>query len=369
MAPDAPVIGLAVAGDESALIHWTAPGNDGGTPIYGYEVQVLDDDTGIVVGVDATGPEATEFTMTGLTNGLPYSFWVRAVNAAGPSEFSAISNRVVPAASPGSGDPGSGDPGSGNPGSGDPGTGDPGSGGTPTPSVTPSPTTTTTPTTSPTTTPPTTSPTTPPATTRTVPGAARIGTPARGNALAVVRWTAPISNGGSPILRYEIRVLNPRNQQVGTLRKAPATASAQTVTRLTNGTAYHFQVRAVNRLGAGKWSASSTAVTPRTTPSAPRSLTATPGPTGGPRTTSVRWTTPATTGGAPITGYRLTVQRLTAKGTATGAPFVIALPPTRRSATFTAPSGVQSGTRYRYTLRALNAAGPGPARSTTAQVR
>lgn len=344
MAPDAPIIGTATGGDENAVVRWTAPANDGGSPIYGYEVQALDDETGIVVGVDATGPDATELTMTGLTNGLPYAFWVRAVNAAGASEFSAVSNRVTPAVP-------TGDPGSGTP--------DP----TPSPTASPSPGGTPSPGGG-----PTTTPTTPPAT-RTVPGAARIGTPARGNALAVVRWAAPVSNGGSPILRYEIRVLDSKNRQVGALRVASATASAQTVTRLANGTAYRFQVRAVNKIGAGGWSTTSAAVTPRTTPSAPRSLTATPGPTGGARTTTLRWTTPAGTGGAPITGYRLTVQRLTGKGTLTGAPFVLSLPAGKRTTTFTAPAGVAAGTRYRFTLRALNAAGQGPARTATAQVR
>ena len=98
MAPDAPAIGLAEAGDESALVRWTAPGFDGGSAIYGYEVQAVDPETGIVVGVDAAAPDATSMTMTGLSNGLPYTFWVRAVNAAGASDYSGLSNVVIPAA-------------------------------------------------------------------------------------------------------------------------------------------------------------------------------------------------------------------------------------------------------------------------------
>ncbi|GLW28952.1 peroxidase family protein [Actinoplanes regularis] len=358
VAPGAPVIGIATAGDESAVVRWTPPVDDGGSPIYGYEVQVLDDETGIVVGVDASGPDVTELTMTGLTNDLPYAFWVRAVNAAGASEFSAVSNRVIPTAA---GAPGPG---------GDPGDGSP-DGGSPTPTPTPSPGDPATPAGDPTTPAgdPTTSPTTPPATTRTVPGAPRIGTPAAGKGLAVVRWAAPASNGGSPILRYEIRVLDARNKQAGAVRTAPAGASSQNVTGLTNGTAYHFQVRAVNRIGTGSWSAGSKTVIPRTNPSAPRSLSATPGGVGGARTNTLRWTTPATAGGAPITGYRLTIQRLNSKGTPTGAPFVLTTTAAKRSATFTAPSGVRAGARYRFTVSALNAVGPGPGRSTTGTVR
>ena len=41
----------------------------------------------------------------------------------------------------------------------------------------------------------------------TVPGAPSVGQVTTGNGLAVVRWTAPADNGGSPILRYEIEVL------------------------------------------------------------------------------------------------------------------------------------------------------------------
>ncbi len=391
VAPGAPVIGSATAGDESAVVRWTPPGDDGGSPIYGYEVQVLDDKTGIVVGVDAAGPDATELTMTGLTNDLPYAFWVRAVNAAGAGGYSAVSNRVVPtktAASPstpgpgsgtpdpgtpGSGTPDPGTPASGTPGSGTPGSGgDPGAGsggstggGTPSPSPWPSPS----PSPSPTVFPSPTMPSVTPSATSTVPGAPRIGNPTAGNSLAVVRWTAPAGDGGSPIQRYEIRVLDADSKQVGALRTASAGASSQNVTSLTNGIAYRFQVRAVNRIGVGPWSTASKAVTPRTTPSAPRSLTATPGSSGGARTNTLRWTAPSTSGGAPITGHRLTIQRLTSKGTAIGAPIVLTVAASKRSATFTAPSGVPAGTRYRFTLCALNAVGAGPGRSATSSIR
>ncbi|WP_304519296.1 peroxidase family protein [Actinoplanes aureus] len=442
VAPDAPVIGLATAGDESAVVRWTAPAYDGGTEIYGYEVQAIDDETGIVVGVDVAAPDATALTMTGLTNGVPYAFWLRAVNAAGASDYSAISNTVIPTTSagtpggpavPGPSGPvtptGPTQPGSGtnpttgptqpgtNPTTGptqpgtNPTTGPTQPGTNPTtgptqPGTNPTtgptqpgtnPTTgptqpgsgPTSPTTGPTrpgsgtspTTGPTTGPTQPvpgpgnggtpgPSTgTRTVPGAARIGQPAAGNALAVVRWTAPASNGGSPILRYEIRVLDAKNRQVGTLRTATSAAAVRTVTGLANGTPYRFQVRAINAIGAGPWSSASTSVTPRTVPGKPRSLTAKPGRTGGAPTATARWTAPATTGGTKITAYRVTYQRLTSKGVNRGAPTVTTRSATARSATFTAPRGVPAGTRYRVTVQAVNAAGAGPGLRTTTTVR
>jgi Ca2+-binding RTX toxin-like protein len=428
VAPDAPGIGVATAGPGSALVRWTTPDYDGGTPIYGYEIQALDAETGVVVGVDVADAGTTELTMTGLTSGVPYAFWVRAVNAAGASAFSGISNTVTPAvttdpatdpgADPGTGpgtgtgtdpgtgpgtgtgtDPGTGpgtgtgtDPGTGNPGTGNPGTGGPGT--TPTPTVpgTPAPTGTATP--RPTATPTRTATPTPTGTAtpsptgtatpsptgtpgdpgpspdvRTVPGAARIGSPAPGAGAAVVRWTSPADNGGSPIQRYEIQVLTGNDRPTGELRTASASVAVHTVNGLANGTAYRFRVRAVNALGAGAWSATSTVVTPRTTAGKVRNLTARPGGKGGKNTASARWTAPATTGGATITGYRITWQRLNAKGAPLGTAVVTTVPGTSRSASFTAPGGVPTGTRYRITVQAVNTAGAAPGATATATVR
>ncbi|MFC4067791.1 peroxidase family protein [Actinoplanes subglobosus] len=404
VAPDAPGIGVASAGDESAVVRWSTPLYDGGTAIYGYEIQALDAETGIVIGVDVADAGTTEMTMTGLTNGLPYAFWVRAVNAAGASAYSGISNTVTPtAATPGTGNPGTGtpgtDPGTGNPGT-DPGTGNPGTnpgtgnpgtgtgnpGSTvpvtpaPTGTVTPTPTGTVTPTptgsVSPTATPTPTGTTTPapggpgtPGDTRTVPGAARIGVPGPAAGAAVVRWTAPADNGGSPVQRYEIQVLTGDGSQSGKLRTATASAAVQTVTGLANGTGYRFRVRAVNAIGAGPWSASSSVVTPRTVPGKVRDLTATPGGKGGKVTATARWIAPAATGGSKITGYRITWQRLNAKGTARGAAIVTTVPAGAKAASFTAPTGVPAGTRYRVTVRAVNAAGTAPGSAVTTTVR
>ncbi|GIE27419.1 hypothetical protein Ait01nite_004640 [Actinoplanes italicus] len=449
VAPDAPGIGTATAGPESAVVRWTTPLNDGGTPIYGYEIQALDAETGIVVGVDVAETGVTELTMTGLTSGVAYAFWVRAVNAAGASAFSSISNTVVPTVatdpgtdpgtgpgtgtgtgtdpgtgdpgtgnpgtgSPGTGNPGTGNPGTGNPGTGNPGTGNPGTGNpgtgnpgtgnpgtgnpgagnpgtgnpgtgnpgtgnpgpTPTPTIpgtpTPRPTVTITPTPGGTATPgPTGTPGGPGPSpdARTVPGAARIGSPAPAAGAAVVRWTAPADNGGSPIQQYEIQVLTGNNHPTGNLRTASASAAVHTVTGLTNGTAYRFRVRAVNALGAGAWSATSTTVTPRTAPGKVRNLTAKPGGKGGKNTASVHWTAPATTGGATITGYRITWQRLNAKGTPLGAAVITTVPGPSRSAAFTAPEGVPAGTRYRVTVQAVNQAGAATGTTVTATVR
>ena len=98
----------------------------------------------------------------------------------------------------------------------------------------------------------------------TSPGAPTIGTATAGDSSATVTWTAPGSNGGSPITGYQVRVVNAgTGQQVGALLGAAASATSLTVNGLSNGTSYQLQVAAVNAVGTGPMSALSNAVTPQ----------------------------------------------------------------------------------------------------------
>jgi predicted phage tail protein len=98
----------------------------------------------------------------------------------------------------------------------------------------------------------------------TVPGAPTIGLAVAGDGVATVSWTAPESDGGSAILGY---VVTP---YIGFASQGPryfaSTATTQTVTGLTNGTTYRFQVRAWNAVGVSPFSGTSNAVTPTPTP-------------------------------------------------------------------------------------------------------
>jgi hypothetical protein len=89
----------------------------------------------------------------------------------------------------------------------------------------------------------------------TVPGAPAIGTATAGNAQATVSFTAPASNGGSPITSYRV-TSNPGGFT------STGGASPLTVTGLANGTSYTFTVQAINAIGTGPASAASNAVTP-----------------------------------------------------------------------------------------------------------
>ncbi|QQZ63618.1 chitobiase/beta-hexosaminidase C-terminal domain-containing protein [Paenibacillus sonchi] len=97
-APGAPANVTAVSGNGQAVVSFTAPDSDGGSSITGYEVT---SSPGNIVAYGTASP----ITVTGLTNGTGYTFTVKAVNSAGSSTTSALSNTVMPIApSSGGGD-------------------------------------------------------------------------------------------------------------------------------------------------------------------------------------------------------------------------------------------------------------------------
>jgi hypothetical protein len=87
--PNAPTIGTATGGDASASVSFTPPANVGGSAISAYYA-VSDPDR--ITSSGASSP----VTVTGLTNGTPYTFQVWALNTYGPGPFSAASGSVTP---------------------------------------------------------------------------------------------------------------------------------------------------------------------------------------------------------------------------------------------------------------------------------
>ena len=89
-APGAPTHVTAVAGDAKATVSWTAPASNGGAPIISYSVFT----TGSGQTCSTSG--ALSCTVTGLVNGVSYTFTVTATNDAATSANSAASAAVTP---------------------------------------------------------------------------------------------------------------------------------------------------------------------------------------------------------------------------------------------------------------------------------
>ena len=89
VAPGAPTIGTATPGNGQATVSFTAPTSTGGATITSYMV------TSSPGGKTATG-SGSPITVTGLTNGISYTFTVTATNSAGTSPASEESSSIVP---------------------------------------------------------------------------------------------------------------------------------------------------------------------------------------------------------------------------------------------------------------------------------
>ena len=159
-----------------------------------------------------------------------------------------------------------------------------------------------------------------------------------GDTVVDVAWTAPASNGGSPITGYTA-VAAPGGAACTTI-----TATSCSITGLTNGTSYSVTVTATNDIGIGPSSAPSAPATPDRLPGSPTGVAAAPGN----GAATVSWTAPGSSGASPVTGH-------TATATPGGATC------TTTTGTGCTIDGLTNGTTYTVTVTATNALGDGPA--------
>ena len=167
-------------------------------------------------------------------------------------------------------------------------------------------------------------------------------------------WLAPASTGGSPVMDYVIQRSANGTSGWATITDGVNTATSYTVTGLTNGTRYYFRVIAKNSVGNSAASNVANNI-PRTVPSAPRTLTATPTNVSG--QIRISWLLPAANGGAAITDY--IIQR-SPNGTTGWATLNDGV---SNTITFT-ETGLTNGTRYYFRVLAKNAAGNSPVSNT-----
>jgi len=287
--PSAPTNLLGTAGNSQANLTWTAPSSNDGSLITDYKVQYSSNGGSPWSDFNRTASTATSATVTGLTNGTPYVFRVSAVNGAGTGEFSTLSAPVTPRAVPTAprgliGTPGdrqvrltwsapASDGGSQIIGY-----------------VVEFKTTTATAWTRPIRQPAPYSPSytaigltngqpymfrvalvnaagtgdsavmvSTPRTVATAP-TNLVGRPSNGQ--LSLTWTAPSSDGGSPITDYVVEYMASTASQWLRFPDGISTATSATVTGLTNGTAYLFRVAGVNAAGIGGYTPTAVKATP-----------------------------------------------------------------------------------------------------------
>ena len=275
---------MAEAGNAQAELTWTS-GGSGGSDITGWEYRMKQADSGYGTWMDIEDSDATttSHTVTDLANGIAYTFQVRAKNKLG--------------------------------------SGDPFESG----SVTPS----------------------------TVPPQPASVLAERGNGEVDLSWSAGASgNAGeadyaAPTTGWAYRMKAGEGDYGDWMDIADSGAGTTSVNvgDLANGTAYVFQVRAMNVMGDGE-ATTSNAVTPATTPSAPTVSAAR-----GDGSTTVSWTA-GDDGGSAVTGWELQINGgvwtdLSAYGLgATPVPL---------------PIPTDDGTAYTFGIRGVNDVGAGEA--------
>ena len=168
-------------------------------------------------------------------------------------------------------------------------------------------------------------------------------------------WRAPADDGGSAIVRYQVRY-----QETGgsysewSPVSGGAGATGTTVRGLENGKSYDFQVRAMNSVAAGE-AATARATLAESAPGAPANLTA----TGGDEQVALSWGAPDD-GGSQILRYEY---RYGAVGESYGAWATVSGGPNATSLTVT---GLTNGTEYGFQVRAVNSISEGPEAAATA---
>jgi predicted phage tail protein len=377
--PGTPALLTAAPGDQQVTLSWDPPAPDAGSPVSGYNVYEGTSPAG------ATGPPVnsspvnlTRYTVTGLTNGSTYYFTVKAVSRVGNGETegqascdASATPVTVPEAPAGltavpgdqqvtlSWNPPASDGGS-------PvggynvyqGTSPGGEGDTPVNSSLVTSTSY-----------PVTGLTDGstyyftvkavnaqgqsaasgevPAIPVTVPGAPAGLTAAPGDAKVTLAWSAPASNGGSPVTSYNVYFATSADfKAAAEIHNVTGTALA--VINLVNGTPYYFRVTAVNKVGESQPS-SVVPANPVTVPGAPAGLTA----AADNAQVTLKWDTPTSDGGSPVTGYDLYV--------GTTAHFNGRVPLAKVTGNAVTVTGLVNGTRYYFRVTAVNKVGEGPA--------
>ncbi|OWY61265.1 hypothetical protein B7486_64705, partial [cyanobacterium TDX16] len=158
-----------------------------------------------------------------------------------------------------------------------------------------------------------------------------------GDAVVSLTWTPPADTGGLPVTSYVVR-----RDGVEVHETADGFATSFIDEAVANGTAYEYEVVAVNARGEG--APDVVLATPRTVPGTPTGLNASDGDE--PNEIDLTWAAPAADGGAPVVRYRIYRDGLLVHTTST-------------SATTYSDPGRTNRTLHRYEVAAVNLVGTG----------
>ena len=300
-----PSIDSLTPGSRSLVVAWSAPDSDGGAVITSYDVRYIRSDApdktdgNWAVEEGIWSSGTLRYTLSGLTGGAEHDVQVRAVNAAGVGSWSATV--------------------SGRP--------------------------------------------------QTVPGPPAVDSLTAGHRSLTVAWSAPASDGGAEVTSYDLRYIRSdatdKSDANWTVRDSIWSSGnlGYTLGSLSNGVEYDVQVRGVNSVGEGSWSASATG-RPQTPPEATPTVTVPGAPTSvlaaaGDGSLSVTWSPPHRDGGADITSYDLRYTRSDAQDKSDANWTVRDGVWNSGSLSYTLGS-LTNGVGYDVQLRATNSAGSGP---------
>jgi hypothetical protein len=172
-----------------------------------------------------------------------------------------------------------------------------------------------------------------------------------GDKLARLTWEKPVTDGGLPITDYVVEYRSTADVAWTTFADGTSTATAATVTGLTNGVTYVFRITARSSFGTGSPSAVSSPVVVMGLPGAPTGLVATAGVNAD---VQLRWTAPADTGGVALTDFVIEYRRTTDTAWTTHPDGV-------STATTVVVSGLATGSSYVFRVSARNPLGAGVA--------
>ena len=166
------------------------------------------------------------------------------------------------------------------------------------------------------------------------------------NGSVTLAWTEPVVDGGSYVNNYKIRYRTGSGSWTEYL--TGTNRESTTVTSLSNGVAYQFEIIAMSYWGDGSTYALTSTVTPRTTPSAPGLLSAVHGA----GAADLEWSAPSSDGGDALSDYKV---EYSSNSGSTWSIFT-RTPSTTASQTVT---GLTNGTQYIFRVSAINGAGAG----------